>query len=100
MQIPDLPSGMEQLPDAEILACTLARMLDEGIDTCSVGGMDDKVLSIQDTSLMLCDVLRASRLGVPVTPATRSVMNCISGDLALFRAMNRSTTVVSGGLHG
>ena len=88
MQISNLPDGMEQLPDAELLACIIAQMLYEGDDAC-LSGADSIVVSIQDVSLMLCDVLRASRLKVAVTPATSDAVNRLNADLVIYRATNR-----------
>ena len=89
MQISELPDGMEQLSDAEVLACTIFRMIDEGDEECLIGIDGNQVVSITELSLMLCDVLRSQRLGVQPTPATRHAMDCMSAALAIYRASNR-----------
>jgi hypothetical protein len=82
----------EQLPEAELLACTIEKMLNDGDEACRIGGPngeESQIVTVQELALMLCDVLRSERLGVAATPATRNAMDSMIVDLAIYRAMNR-----------
>ena len=82
---------MEQLSDAEMLACTIAHMLDDDAGECLIGG-SGQVVSIFDLSLMLCDVLRAARLKTLVSAATSNAVICMTADLAIYRATTRAVS--------
>ena len=81
----DLPDGSEQLSDMEIVACLIAKMIDDGDDAC-VTGHRREVFTLGEAALVMCDMARAAARGEEFTPASLHILCCFKSDLALHRA--------------
>lgn len=88
MSASEVEDGSEQLPDLELLACFLFKMIDDGTEAALIGSEQIEV-PISDIALMLCDLAKSERMKVPETPATLYMLSLMNSDRALFRAQQR-----------